>query len=287
VQYIEQASGGAPAKINLALHITGKRDDGYHTLDSLVAFADYGDSILISNRYEKDAPRITFDVRGKFAEGVPTDNRNLAWRAIEMMHHPDDPAVNVTLLKKLPHAAGIGGGSSDAAAAIREMRYLHGRPPPSEDQILSLGADVPVCMRAKTSRMRGIGEIVTPAPQLPPIWAVLLNPGVEVPTKDVFARLENPNRDGLPEMPPIWTSPGQLFAYLRRTRNDLQEPARQICRPIRDALMFFRYRSGCKFSRMSGSGATCFGLFDDPDAARHAWEKLEDSKYWVRLVRLR
>lgn len=287
MDYIEDASQKALAKVNLALHVTGKRDDGYHLLDSLVAFADYGDSVSISNLNNADAPRIQMEVFGPQAEGVPTGPDNLVWRAISLMQEPGDPGVKVRLWKGLPHAAGIGGGSADAAAALRAMSSLHGRALPSQADILSLGADVPVCLHRTSVRMRGIGENVTPAPILPPVWAVLLNPGVAVPTKDVFARLSNPNGTGLPEMPPVWTSADQLFAYLRRTRNDLQEPARQICRPIRDALLFFRHLPGCGFARMSGSGATCFGLFSDPDAARHAWERLEGSKYWVRLVRLR
>lgn len=283
---IDDASHRAFAKINLALHVTGKRADGYHLLDSLVAFADYGDTVLICDQQEGDAPRIRIEVSGPMAEGVPTGPDNLVWRAVDLMAQPEDPPIRIDLWKGLPHAAGIGGGSADAAAALRAMRDLRGRALPSADAILSLGADVPVCLHGQSVRMRGIGEELTPAPQLPPVWAVLLNPGVAVPTKDVFARLANRNGSGLPDMPREWTSAEQLFAYLGRTRNDLQDPACQICRPIREALLLLRDLPGCGFSRMSGSGATCFGLFSDPDAARKASERLEGGRNWVRLVRL-
>ncbi len=285
--YIEDASLTAPAKINLALHVTRRREDGYHLIDSLVAFSDYGDSVLVSNNTKPGAAPLTLEVYGKRAEGVPADPTNLVWQAAELMRAPDDPPIKILLGKLLPHAAGIGGGSSDAAATLLAMARLFGRPLPSKNQVLTLGADVPVCLERRTSRMRGIGEVVEPAPPLPRIWAVLVNPAVEIPTKAVFERLAPKERDPLPALPERWESPGHLFEWLRETRNDLQEPARRVNRKVRDALLFFTGRTNAQFSRMSGSGATCFGLFDDPDAARYAAEKLEDSIYWVRLVRLR
>jgi len=282
---LDHLTGRAPAKINLALHVTGKRADGYHLLDSLVVFADVWDSLAVSR---SRTPGIALSVDGPFAEGVPTGPANLIWRAAQAVGLPEDGGVAVHLTKRLPHAAGIGGGSADAAAMLRLMASLCDRPLPDPAAVLALGADVPVCLHGCAVRMGGIGDTLTEVPDLPPIWAVLVNPGVAVPTGAVFARLADPERPPLPALPDTWADAETLLAWLARTRNDLQEPARAECRPIGRVLQTLGAAVGCRLARMSGSGATCFGLFTDPDAARHAARTIAEAEpaWWVVPARL-
>jgi len=251
----------APAKVNLALHVTGRRDDGYHLLDSLVVFADIGDRISV-----RDAPELSLSVTGPRAGGVPTDSSNLVWQAAEWLGQPH--GAEITLEKHLPHAGGIGGGSSDAAATIHALCSLWNRPPPSPEETLSLGADLPVCLFAKPARMRGVGEVIEPLPPLPPLWLVLANAGVEVPTGPVFKSLERTDNPPLPE--PDWTDLASLVAYLCRARNDLEPPARALVPDIGQVIAHLNAQPGCLMARMSGSGGTCFGLFAHEEAARMA-----------------
>ncbi|WP_273524913.1 4-(cytidine 5'-diphospho)-2-C-methyl-D-erythritol kinase, partial [Rhodosalinus sediminis] len=168
------AEARAPAKVNLALHVTGRRADGYHTLDSLVVFADAADVVRV-----RPAETPSLRVTGPRAEGVPTDASNLVMRAAAAM----GVAAAIELEKHLPAAGGIGGGSSDAAATLRALAAMTGRAPPAD--LAALGADVPVCMAPGPARMRGIGEVVEPLAALPALDAVLVNPGVAVPTPQV------------------------------------------------------------------------------------------------------
>src|SRR6056297_985337 len=172
--------GFAPAKINLTLHVTGRRADGYHELDSLVVFADIGDKIRVK---PSDTTILTVD--GPMAAGVPVDESNLVVRAAGLM----GVAADIHLEKHLPNAAGLGGGSSDAAATLKALHDLTGQPLPDITALTGLGADVPVCVQPNTARMRGVGEEVTPVPGLPALHAVLINPGLPVMTQLVFANL--------------------------------------------------------------------------------------------------
>ena len=278
-------AGQARAKINLALHVTGRRADGYHLLDSLVVFADVGDSLTVTRRA---APGLALHVSGPFAEGVPTGQANLIWRAAEMAGLPDRGGLEVDLVKRLPHAAGIGGGSADAAAMLALMAALCERPMPDPARVLALGADVPVCLHGRAVRMRGIGETLSAVPDLPPIWAVLVNPGVSVPTASVFARLERTGGAPLPPLPDAWPDAGALLSWLDRTRNDLEAPARAECPAVAQVLRALAGLPGCRLARMSGSGATCFGLFAGPDAARLAAGDLAGAHpgWWVVPTRL-
>lgn len=255
--------GFAPAKVNLTLHVTGRRCDGYHLLDSLVAFADLGDELAV-------APGRGLTVTGPFAPGVPTDGRNLVLRALDLAQRPRA----VTLDKQLPHPAGIGGGSSDAAAVLRLVGAGL-----SAEQVLSLGADVPVCVLARGARMAGIGEIVRPV-ALPPLCAVLVNPGLSVPTPDVFRALTTPDNAPMGDLP-VWESADDLIRWLGTMRNDLEPPALSVAPAIGDVLDAIR-QSGAGLARMSGSGATCFGLYPDAAAAARAAEALNRPGWWVR-----
>ena len=273
----------APAKVNLALHVTGRRPDGYHLLDSLVVFADIGDRL----RFEA-APDLTLEVSGPFAAGVPTDGANLVLKAAALM---GGQGARITLEKLLPHGGGIGGGSSDAAATLRALTQLWEVPLPGPAAVLSLGADVPVCLMAPApQRMRGIGEDLTPVTALPEAHLVLVNPGVPVPTREVFARLaagagtDNP---GLSQMPEAADFDG--FAdWLAAQRNDLEAPAIALAPVIAEVLTQLRRLPDCALARMSGSGSTVFGLFADADAAGAAATRIaaEAPGWWVRAARI-
>lgn len=267
----------APAKVNLALHVTGRRDDGYHLLDSIVVFADVGDRVTLT-----PADSLSLQVTGPMAAGVPVDPSNLCWRAAVPFDHP----VTIALDKHLPAAAGIGGGSSDAAAVIRGMQAVTGRGFPGDP--MALGADVPVCLMARAARMRGVGEDVAALDGLPPLPAVLVNPGVAVPTGPVFAAMTRRDNPGLPPLPQA-PGPEALIAWLRGCRNDLEPPALQVQPVIAGVLEDLAALPGARLARMSGSGATCFALFDALSGAQDAAARLSVRRpgWWVRACTLR
>jgi len=272
----------ARAKVNLALHVTGRRDDGYHLLDSIVAFADLegvgGDRLTIRFAAgETGPPRLA--VSGPFAGLVPQDATNSAVAAAVSV----GGIAAIALEKNLPVAAGVGGGSADAAAVLRAAAAHRGLP--AEDVAalaLSLGADVPVCLLGRPARMRGIGEALTPL-SVPGAPCVLANPGVEMSTPAVFKALTQ--RDNPPL--PAWTEPrdaAALAAWLAQTRNDLAAPAETIAPGIAEAVAALVALPGCLLSRMSGSGATVFGLFADTAARDAAAAALAARRpqWWVR-----
>ena len=257
----------APAKVNLFLHVTGKRPDGYHLLDSLVVFAGVADRITY-----KPSSQLSLTVTGRFAALLSAEPDNLVLRAARMLAAESGlhPTGALTLDKQIPVASGIGGGSADAAAALRLLcRVWHLN---HTDQVLDriavkLGADIPVCLRNGPRRMRGVGEQLTTAPSLPPCGLVLVNPGVPLATLSVFRRRAG---DYSPEavLPSSWCTAEEMAAGLSLLTNDLEEPAIGIVPAIRDVLRAISDTKGCLLARMSGSGATCFGLFaDGPDAA--------------------
>lgn len=264
----------APAKVNLALHVTGRRADGYHLLDSVVVFADHGDTIALVPSAD-----LSLTVTGPRAGGVPADRRNLIWQAAELF--PPGQGAAITLDKHLPHAGGIGGGSSDAATTLRGLAAFWNQPLPDPAAVLSLGADVPVCLYGKPARMSGIGEAISPLPPLPPLWIVLVNPGVEVPTGAVFKALARADNAPLPDMPQDgWPDAARLADWLGRTRNDLEPPARAQVPEIGRVIDRLTAQPGCLLARMSGSGGTCFGLFAAEPPARDAAHALADQPGW-------
>ncbi|EAQ04456.1 Putative 4-diphosphocytidyl-2C-methyl-D-erythritol kinase [Pseudooceanicola batsensis HTCC2597] len=265
----------APAKINLTLHVTGQRPDGYHLLDSLVVFADFGDRLEI-RRAEQSSLRVS----GPRAQGVPADAGNLAVRAAALMDWP----VHIDLQKHLPSAAGIGGGSADAAAVLRGIHRLSGRPLPNDSH--RLGADVPVCLTSRAARMQGLGEDVIPLPALPALHAVLVNPGVEVPTPRVFAHLTRKENPAMPRTLPVWTTADNLAAWLAAMRNDLEQPAIRLAPVIAEVLTTLKADPECVLARMSGSGATCFALTDTRAAAEAMTRRLARPGWWVQPVTL-
>lgn len=271
------AEGFAPAKINLTLHITGQRDDGYHTLDSLVMFADVGDHLTVSL---SDTPLLT--VTGPMANGVPEDDDNLAMRAASLMGITAD----ISLDKHLPHAAGLGGGSSDAATTLRVLSRLTDTEIPSD--VTALGADVPVCLGNGAARMQGIGDTVSAAHDLPQLYAVLINPGVAMRTPDVFAALEQKNNSAMPDDIPRDLSPIDFIDWLRGMRNDLEYPAIARAPAISQVLGALSVTAGCRLARMSGSGSSCFGLYTGQETAQAAAGRLaeENPGWWIKATRL-
>lgn len=263
----------APAKINLTLHVTGRRLDGYHLLDSLVAFADIGDRVIV-----RRAPDLSLRVTGPMAAGVPADGRNLVLKAARLAGVGD---AAIVLDKHLPAASGIGGGSSDAAATLRALGQSHGA---SAADPLALGADVPVCLAARTARMRGIGEAVTPVPGIPPLPCVLVNPGVSLSTPQVFAALDRTDGAAMPRIPGFADAPA-CIRWLAGQRNDLEAPARRLAPAIGETLAALR-QGGAALARMSGSGATCFGLFAERGAADRAAAAIAPARpgWWVRTA---
>lgn len=257
----------AAAKLNLALHVTGQRADGYHLIESLVAFADFGDEVTVELA-ETDA----FVVSGPFASWVPIDGSNLVIAARDLVRDllagSDTPPVRITLDKRLPVASGVGGGSSDAAAAIKALIALWGAQIDERKlaaAAVSLGADLPMCLAGRPLIARGIGDEIEPLDSFPAIHAVLVNPGAQISTPDIFRALEKRDNDPLP----AWAAAGdalQLAGALTGLRNDLQRPAIAQCPAIGDVLEALR-ANGAALARMSGSGATCFGIFDNPGPA--------------------
>jgi 4-diphosphocytidyl-2-C-methyl-D-erythritol kinase len=258
----------APAKINLALHVTGRRADGYHLLESLVVFTRYGDRISVTASQD-DA----FSVCGPFATAVPRDGSNLVLRARDRLRSSGTPAarrVSVTLEKNLPASSGIGGGSSDAAATLKALARLWCLEPGSVLTAVAqeLGADVPMCLAARPLIARGIGHEIELLRRFPALWLVLVNPGVALATPDVFRALSS--RDNPPLQPlPENEDPRVLLSWLAAARNDLEAPAKTIAPAIGHALAALR-QNGAAFVRMSGSGATCFGIFGKETAAARA-----------------
>lgn len=253
----------APAKINLCLHVTGRRADGYHLLDSMVVFTAMGDTVSA-----RPMQGLSLSIAGPEGAGLSAGADNLVLRAARLMGARD---LALTLNKMLPVASGIGGGSSDAAACLRLLARLHDRPLPSSKSLLTLGADIPVCVLAQPCRMRGIGEDITPLRSVPPFWLVLVNPRREVPTPQVFKALCNTQNAAMPGELPVWSDVAGFFSWLSAQRNDLEVPAIQIAPVIEQVLDVLGATQGCALARMSGSGATCFGVFaTQPEAERAA-----------------
>ena len=257
----------APAKVNLFLHVLGRRADGYHLLDSLAAFAAVGDLL-----HAEPAASLSLDLCGPFADGLRAEPDNLVLRAARALAETAGvPAqARLTLDKRLPIASGIGGGSADAAAALRLLARLWDIDPAVIAVVApGLGADVPACVASRPVRMGGVGERLDPAPSLPVVGLLLVNPGVPVATPAVFRARTGPF-SAKAALPPAWSDVAVMAADLAALSNDLQVPAAALCPAVADALGWLRSRQGCLLARMSGSGATCFGVFADAAEASAA-----------------
>jgi 4-diphosphocytidyl-2-C-methyl-D-erythritol kinase len=277
---VSQTSGGitdfAPAKVNLYLHVTGRRPDGYHLLDSLAVFPAVGDTLRAM-----PADGLSLTVGGPFGASLSGEADNLVLRAaLALAAVCQRPAgARLELEKQLPVASGIGGGSADAAAALRLLTRLWGGDGDLLALAATLGADVPVCVASQPARMRGVGEELSAAPVLPVCGLVLVNPGVAVATPEVFrARM---GAFSLPADLPIgWENAAAMAVDLARLHNDLEAPAIALQPVIAEVLQVIAALPGCLLARMSGSGATCFGLFRDAPAASAAAHGLSRPGWW-------
>lgn len=268
----------APAKINLCLHVTGQRPDGYHLLDSLVVFAGLGDRITVV----ADAG-LALRVVGPQAAGLSAGEDNLVLRAARAF--AGDRGAAITLDKQVPVASGIGGGSADAAATLRALARLWQLPLPDAATVLALGADVPVCLAGRPVRMRGIGDALTDVPPMPPAWLVLVNPGVAVATPAVFRGLTHKANPALPEVP-AFPDAQAMARWLTGQRNDLEPVAEALMPVIGTARQALAAQPGCLLARMSGSGATCFGLFAGQTQAGAARDAIRAAQvgWWVEAA---
>jgi 4-diphosphocytidyl-2-C-methyl-D-erythritol kinase len=273
----------APAKLNLYLHVTGRRADGFHLLDSLVAFSDIGDRLSVA-----PAPRLSLAITGPFAHDLAQDDaqKNLVWRAAEALAAKLSraPDVALTLEKNLPVASGVGGGSSDAAAALKALA-VHWQASIDERALCAiaatLGADVPVCVVARPSFFGGIGDEIAAAPPLPQAPLLLVNPGIALPTASVF-RARHGGFSAASRFASAPASVADLAAILKERHNDLTDAAISIVPAVGDVLERLAAQPGALLARMSGSGATCFALFETTAAAEAAAAslKMEQPRWW-------
>jgi 4-diphosphocytidyl-2-C-methyl-D-erythritol kinase len=280
----------ARAKVNLTLHIKGKRSDGYHELESLVVFADVCDELVFSPASEDSV-----SLEGPFAGLVGGDNLVLkakravaSWLGLAIGGH-------FRLKKNIPVAAGLGGGSSDAAAAIRALLKVYDSASDAKifiKQSAAIGADVPVCLQNSASWMCGLGERVTPVSGLAGLPAILVNPRIKLSTADVFRTLKakplQPEKAGPPPSLPGWRGPVEAVAWLKEGRNELEAPAIALEPAVERVLDTLRRLDGCLLTRLSGSGPTCFGIFLSDDAAARAAREIERSypAWWVQATTL-
>jgi 4-diphosphocytidyl-2-C-methyl-D-erythritol kinase len=292
---IEDATGAAQselarAKINLALHVGQRRPDGYHNLESLVVFADLADVVNARPAPNKTPSSLT--ITGPFAdllEETTSVEGNLVQRAAEelaLIGKRRARDMLLTLHKRIPVAAGLGGGSADAAATLRLLNRvwdLKAKPEKLAEIGVKLGADVPMCLVSKPLVARGIGEQVTRAAGIPALPIVLAHPGVIVSTGSVFALMGGEERTPLPPLPAHFASAMELVYWLRQARNDLMVPARAVNKKATAAATALGNDPDCLFARMSGSGATAFGIFISRAAAERAAGRLRKAKpdWWV------
>ncbi|MDF1792013.1 MAG: 4-(cytidine 5'-diphospho)-2-C-methyl-D-erythritol kinase [Thalassobaculaceae bacterium] len=278
----------APAKVNLALHVVGRRDDGYHLLDMLVAFADIGDHV--SWKPGGDACRLRIEDRLIRPEPIPDSTDNLAWRALALAGQLGTTplAGTLTVVKNLPSGAGIGGGSSDAAATLRAVL---GDTAPDEEILraaaLALGADLPVCLAARPSRVEGVGERISSLSLAGPLPVVLVWPGSGLSTPEVFKARRHGDGAAIPG-PVIDALECDPLTAISALRNDLEDPARRLLPAVGAALASLQACDGCRVARMSGSGSTVVGYFGDRPSADRAAVRLGASQpsWWVRAANL-
>jgi 4-diphosphocytidyl-2-C-methyl-D-erythritol kinase len=298
---IEDALGNAPgelafAKINLALHVLGRRTDGYHNLESLVVFADYGDVLTATPAPEG---RMRLAVKGDFAEVLRETTKpedNLVIRAASELAKAAGRSkltpTHLELVKRIPVAAGLGGGSADAAAALRLLNR-EWKTGLSDERLAEigrrLGADVPMCLASQPLIASGIGDRIVPVANLPTLPIVLVHPGVAVRTADVFRELPVEERGGLPPLPDRFPSLLEVIFWLRQARNDLAEPAARVSKAAASAAKTLMRDPDCMFARMSGSGAAAFGIFINLASAERAAERLRAAKpnWWVVAAQTR
>ena len=271
----------APAKINLFLHVIGRRRDSYHLLDSVVVFAGAADVLTV-----EPAEGFSLSLTGPFADALEGEADNLVLRAGHALARWEGiaPPAHLTLEKNLPVASGIGGGSADAAAALRLLSRFWNLDIPRPDLLAiaaRLGADVPVCLTSRPTRMGGVGDILSEAPVPPRCGILLVNPGISLATPDVFRARTGAFSPPDALLPEAWMTAATMSRDLSRLRNDLEPAAIRLCPEIATVLGVIQDTYGCLMARMSGSGATCFGIYTDAEAARSAAASLARPGWWT------
>jgi len=269
----------ARAKVNLWLKVVGRRADGYHLLDSLVAFADLADSLDAVS-----ADTLSLAVDGPAAASLAAEGDNLVLKAARLLadHAGVAPHAALRLTKRIPVAAGLGGGSADAATALQALVELWRLAPTAEelfDLAARLGADVPMCLAGRPALVSGIGEKLEPAPSLPACGLLLVNPGTALPTAAVFAARRGDFSTVQPLARP-WSDLASLVEALAARGNDLAAAAIAVCPAIAEVLAFLRASPAVRYAAMSGSGATCFALYDTPAAAERAASGVPTTWWW-------
>ncbi|HWJ89235.1 MAG TPA: 4-(cytidine 5'-diphospho)-2-C-methyl-D-erythritol kinase [Pelagibacterium sp.] len=279
------ASEPAPAKVNLALHVVGQREDGFHLLHMLCVFTELAD-LVSAQPAETDA----LTVSGPFGPDLPIGRSNLVWRALEKFRarFPDHlPAgLAIHLEKHLPVASGLGGGSADAAAVLRLLGRISTQPVADGDLFAlaaTLGSDVPMCLLSQTCEVSGVGEQILPLQTFPRLYLVLVNPLEQVSTPNVFRALLHKQNDPMPPVPEPFDRAALVSLWLSDTRNDLETPAKALVPAIGPVIAAIGATSGCVVARMSGAGATCFGLYGSAGAAHQAAHDLREHfpTYWI------
>ena len=275
----------ARAKINLYLHVTGKRPDGYHLLESMIGFAEIGDGIAI-----EESDQFALTLEGPFAHALKGTNikDNLIYKAAhgfaELLNMP--PHMHITLTKNLPVAAGLGGGSADAAAVLRALvqYWKLDNPPDLSSLLTALGADVPVCYHQKSGVVSGIGDVMEKPITLPALPILLINPNIPCLTTNIFKALKPPYSGGMALSPATFETVSSLSQYLKTTRNDLRAPAEAFDPDITGMIEELEAQPLCHFAQMTGSGATCFGLFESTQDTQNAAKALQESHptWWVQ-----
>ena len=275
----------ASAKINLTLRVLGRREDGYHELESLVAFADLADKLDL-----EPGESASLEISGPFAGACGPVADNLVLKAVTALRHRKGrlKAGHFHLEKNLPAAAGIGGGSADAAAALRLLARANGmsvEDPRLASAAIEVGADVPVCLVSKPCIMRGVGDLLSNPHTLPPLPALLVNPGVPLATRDVFAKFFGmpSNKKFLANVPITFDG---MIGFLNENGNDLSQAAIACAPVVSEVLIALRALPGVQLVRMSGSGPTCFALFRSSGEAQAAARRLaaERKEWWVRAT---
>lgn len=271
----------APAKVNLALHVIGRRADGYHFLDSIAVFADVGERVTIA-----PAEELTLSVTGRFAAHAPADESDLAHRAASAFFARAGlpPGAAITVDKAIPAGAGLGGGSADAAAVLLGLNRITRAGLPFETLAaiaLTLGADVPMCLAGRGLRARGVGEEINRLAGWPALPLVIVWPGTPVSTAAAFKALARRDNEPLPGLP-VQPSLRAVAAWLATCRNDLEAPAIALVPEIALVLENLGGTEGCLLARMSGSGSACFGLYSDMRSARAAAAAIarDEPEWW-------
>ncbi len=281
----------APAKVNLFLHVTARREDGYHDLSSLVVFTEFGDRLKLFPARENE---IHLRITGPFADRISPGEENLVARAAQKLAEENGSSgagARIELEKNIPVAAGLGGGSADAAATLHGLNRLWQRGLDAQtlqDLGAGLGADVAMCVAGAPSWVHGIGDRLTPAPGIPALPVLLVNPGIPLPTFRVFADLKIGPETQEPVAPGSFANIYAVAEFLRGCRNDLEAPAIGIVPEIAEGLALLDRQPDCLLTRISGSGATIFGLFPDEEAVARAAAHVRNAnpKWWVKETRV-